>query len=220
MEVVVEFFILAFITAVVLVVVVPLGLGYLLLRQVRRARRGRRVRPPGVVGGRLSRQWSRLAAEAVTAGERYHAAVAGVPPGPLRASLDDATADVHAAVGEAQRLAWQADRTQRAHGQVLAALQGQQRRLRAPHGLTPEVQAPLETAVRAQHDSVQRLALALRRDHWQLQLVVARLNELVAHAYELSALAAPPAPTGVATVADRVAALRAATLELQDPAQA
>ncbi|MPZ74609.1 MAG: hypothetical protein GEU74_15550 [Nitriliruptorales bacterium] len=215
---VLEFVVLVAVTFVVVTVVVPLGLCYLLVRQVRRSRWvGRVTRAAGAPARpRLGRQWSHLAAEAVTAGERYRSAVSTVRQGPLRDSLAAAEPEVRAAIAEAQRLAERVDHTQRAHRELVAALQRQQRRRGDRFGLDQDVQASIAAAARAQHDSAHRLAVALRRDRSQLELLVARLHELVAHAFEIGALAAPAGAAAAGDVADRVAALRVATVELNE----
>ena len=206
------------VTTLIVTVVVPLTLVYLLVRQIRkgrgtRARRSRRAVPAPVVLA-VSRRWAMLTREAAGAAQRYRDAIARVRPGPLRDSLDAAADEVAAAVTEAGRLAVQGDRTERAHRDVLAALHRQHRQRRRGPRLVAGLEASLDAAAQAQADSAQRLAAAMARDHAQLQLIVARLNELTAHALELESLATPPALPGSVSVAERLAALRAATAEL------
>ena len=205
------------ITTLIVTVVVPLTLVYLLVRQIRkgrrslaRQRRGTSALPTPAVG----RRWAVLTREAVSAGERYRDAIARVRPGPLRDSLDGAADEVAAAVAEARRLAVQGDRTERAQREVLAALERQRRQHRRGPRLVAGLEASLDAAAQAQSESAQRLAAAAARDHAQLQLIVARLHELTAHALELQTMASTPALTGSVSVAERLAALRAATAEL------
>ena len=217
METVLEFLALMMLTIVVFAVAIPLTLIFLVMRQVRRARRrrfGPRRGPAVTPSPRLDRRWARLRREAVVAAQRYEAAVAGVAPGPLRDSLHAARDEVAVAVAEAQRLAEHANSTERAQRQVLAALRVQQRRQQRLGDVGADVRGPLLAATQAQRDSLARLTATLQRDEQQLQMVLARLNELVAHALELCAGVPSLDAPGVTSAADHLAALRAATAEL------
>lgn len=220
------------ITLMVLAVIVPLTLMYLFLRQLSRSRLGRVLRlwvgarqatrpapvPRTTVAGapRLGRRWAQLAHDADVARQRFHSTVLNFADGPLRTALGDAGAEVDDAVSEAQRLAWQGDRTDRAHREVVAALDLQRRRARRSAGVDPALVESLAAATRAQAETADRLATATARDLWQLQLVVARLHELTAHTLELATMvSAPQQLTAAGSIADRVAALRLATAEVQ-----
>ena len=218
------------ITLVVLAVVIPAALCFLLVRQVRRTRAGRWLfrRSPQYAAPRrgrrgvaphpvLRRQWALLAADASAAGERFHRAAAQVPHGPLQAALASARPEVDEAVREAQRLAVQGDRTERAYRDILTALDSQRRRRRGPQG-PADLMASLEDVTRAQHESAERLSAASRAQLCQLQLVVARLHGLTAHALELSTLDRAPALSASVSIADRLAALRLATAEIETAA--
>jgi F0F1-type ATP synthase membrane subunit b/b' len=222
-----EALIAVFATMFVLAVVIPLALCFLLLRQLSRTRAGRWVlgthaRPRGAGGAAgvpsgLRRQWAVLAGDAAAAGQRFSRAADQVQPGPLRAALEAARPEVDDAVAEAQRLAVQADRTERAYRDILAGLDSQRRRRRAPFG-PAEVEASLAAATRAQHESAERLLAASQAQLGQLQLVVARLHGLTAHALELSALANTPALPASVSIDERLTALRLATAEVETAA--
>lgn len=220
--------------AIVLIaaVIVPLALCYLLVRQVRRSRAvrlarraltGRAAPAPQTRRGRaaptaptgLGRQWALLVADAHNARARFHQALSAAGSGPLHATLLEAAAEVDTAVAEAQRLAVQGDRTDRAQREVLRALDGQRRRRRSAQHAPADVIRSLDEATRAQHASAERLALATRATLCQLQLVVARLHELTAHTLELNALTATTGPSAAASVAERLAALRLASEEVE-----
>lgn len=202
----------------------PIGLGVGLLwaaslqRRWRAAGSGVGSRHGGPVS--LGRPWSSLVADAAAARERFHRVVDGMPDGPLRSSLRNAVPEVDEAVAEAQRLAGQGHRTERAHRDVMAALDAQRRRRRRSPTLSPDLERSLQDATRAQHESAERLAAAMRRDLSQLQLVVARLHELTAHSLELTAssMARAALPTDL-SIADRLAALRLATEEVEQAAR-
>ena len=168
----------------------------------------------------LRRPWASLVTDATTAAARFHDVIDGVAEGPLRDSLRSATVEVGEAVAEAHRLAERGDRTERAHRDVLAALDAQRRRRRRSPALTADLERSLQDATRAQHESAERLAVSARRDLSQLQLVVARLAELTAHALDLSATAGARAvlPADLSVV-DRLAALRLATEEVDQAAR-
>ena len=214
---------------VIVAVIVPLALCYLLIRQVLRSRTGRLVRsvvrgrraPAPVRGGSavppagLGRQWALLVADAYNARARFHRALAATGTGALHATLLDAAAEVDAAVADAERLAVQGDRTDRAQREVLRALDGQRRRRRSAQHAPAEVIRSLDEATRAQHASAERLAAATRSTLSQLQLVVARLHELTAHTLELNALTTTTQTSAAASVAERLAALRLATEEVE-----
>lgn len=231
-------FILIVITVMILAVLVPLALMFLLLRQLSRSRLVRRLtllllgqrvarprvqprRSQPVPAARLGRRWALLVADADRARQRFHSTVLNFADGPLRQALGDTAAEVDDAVAEAQRLASQGDRTDRAHRDVVAALDLQRRRARRSSGMAADLEVSLAAATRAQQETAGRLAAATARDLCQLQLVVARLHELTAHTLELATMAsAPQQLTAAASIADRVAALRLATAEVQNVAPA
>ena len=189
----------------------PVGLllGLLWAVSVQRGavQRARRAARPAAHG--IGRTWSALANDATAAGRRYHAALAPIPGGPLRDALAGAAVEVDEAVAAAQRLALQGDRAERAHRDILRALDDQRRRSRTSGTAHDDA---LQAATRAQHASADRLATTARDVRCRLELTVARLHELTGHAWELAAVASPqPAEL---EVADRLAALRAATAEL------
>ena len=218
---------------VVLAIVLPLTLAILLLRQLSRSRLGswalailglrrrqrRRLRGGGAppVHASLRRQWALLARDAEAAGARFAAATAGVADGPLRAALRDALAEVDEAVSDAQRLAVEGDRTERAYRDILAAIDGQRRHHRAARGPV-DVEKALAAATQAQHESAERLAAASRAQLCQLQLVVARLHGLTAHALELTTLDRTPQVPAAFSIEDRLVALRLATAEVETAA--
>lgn len=228
-----EAFLTIVITMMVLAVLVPLVLTFLLLRQLSRSplvRRlsqmllGRPVRLPRarpgrsqpVPAARLGRRWALLVADADRARQRFHSTVLNFADGPLRQALGETATEVDDAVAEAQRLARQGDRTDRAHRDVVAALDLQRRRARRSSGTPADLEVSLAAATRAQQETAGRLAAATTRDLCQLQLVVARLHELTAHTLELATMAsAPQQLTAAASIADRVDALRLATAEVQ-----
>lgn len=233
----IEAFITIVITVTVLAVLVPLALMFLLLRQLSRSplvrwvslllgrpqtrSRAHPSRSQPIPGPRMGRRWALLARDADQARDRFHSTVLNFADGPLRQALGDAAAEVDDAVAEAQRLAWQGDRTDRAHRDVVAALDLQRRRAHRSGGMAADLEVSLAAATRAQQETAGRLAAATARDLCQLQLVVARLHELTAHTLELATLAsAPQQLTAAASIADRVAALRLATAEVQSLAPA
>ena len=195
----------------------PVGLFFGLLWAVRRQRRAARrasraVWTPAPTG--LGRNWNLLVRDAATAARRYHQAIGPVAPGPLRDTLADAAIEVDQAVEEARRIAVQGDRTERAHREVLAALDSQRKRTRSGQPLPADLEESLHAAARAQHDSAERLAAAAHHDRCQLELLVARLHELAGHALELTTVSSTTATASALSLADRVAALRLATAEL------
>ena len=212
----------------IVAILVPLALCYLLVRQVMRSRAGQVARailngrsapvvaraPANAIPG-LGRQWASLVADARSARARFSNALSVTGPGPLRAALLDAAAEVDAAVSEAERLAVEGDRTDRAQREVLRALDGQRKRRRSSQYAPAEVARALDQATRAQHESAERLAAATRTTLCQLQLVVARLHELTAHTLELNALAVTTQTSAAASVAERLAALRLASDEVE-----
>lgn len=225
-----EAFVAIVITLVVLAVAVPLFLCFLLVRQVSRTRvgswlfgRSAHYVPPRIsrrgssAAPLLRRQWALLAADAAAAGERFHRAAAQVPRGPLHSALASARPEVDDAVREAQRLAVQGDRTERAYREIMSALDRQRRRRRGPQG-PADLVASLDSVTQAQHESAERLAAASRAQLCQLQLVVARLHGLTAHALELATLDRTPQLSASSSIADRLAALRLATAEIETAA--
>lgn len=220
-----------FVIFVVVAVVVPLALTYLLIRQVLRARLVRRLlalparrgssapgHPVNTTGGGLGRQWAQLVHDAAAARDRYCRVVDDLQPGPLQSTLRAAVADVDAAVAEAHRLAHQGCRTERAHRDVVAALDRQRKRSRRAGAAPSELESSLHAATRAQHESAERLAAAARREMGQLQLVSARISELTAHAFELAATSRTPELPTASLVADQLAARRLATVEVETAA--
>lgn len=218
------------ISILVMAVMVTAAVGWLLVRQLRRAAAWRRRMSAALLPNRiavaaasqasgLGRHWAVLLRDAMTARQRFDLAVGDLADGPLRAGLQEAACELDAAVAEARRLAHQGSKADRAHRDVLAALDRQRRRQRRA-GVSPEVEASLDAATRAQHASAERLSAAARRDLCRLQLVVARMHELTAHALELGTLANTAELTTAASVADRLAALRLATVEVEAAASA
>lgn len=214
---------LAFVVVItVLAVGVPLALCYLLVRVVRRSPAAARLRrvagvpqpagrtPPAAVG----RQWRLLVADAEQAARRFHDTVGSLAPGPLRDRLEQAAVEVDAAVVDARRVAGEGSRADRAHREVVAALNSQRRRRPRTGGLPPDLAASLDAATQAQHSSAERLATATRRDLCRLQLIVARLHELTAHTLELATVSRDPLPPVTVSIADHLDALRQATAEL------
>lgn len=220
-----EIFITVALTILVLAVIVPLALLYLLLRQVLRSPRVNRLfgrRLPGRGRRRspepmpaVGRPWSLLAADAEAARDRWRATVDIIAPGPLRTALREAAAEVDVAVAEAHRLAGEGSHLERAHREVMTALDQQRRRSRRGPVAPPDLADSLAASTAAQYASAQRLGEARERGLCQLQLVVARLDELTASTLELAAPRSPAQPVAVASaIADRVAALREATAEV------
>lgn len=198
----------------------PIGLGVGLLLAASLQRRWRATTVQGgsgaVLTAGLARRWASLTADATAAGQRFHRVVDDLPEGPLRNSLRSASVEVDEAVAEAHRLAEQGNRTDRAHRDVLTALDAQRRRRRRAPALAADLERSLQEATHAQHASAERLAAAAQRDLVQLQLLVARLHELTAHGLELATTAA--SPTGLPpslSIADRLSALRLATEEVE-----
>lgn len=168
----------------------------------------------------LRRPWAALVADATAAAERFRSVIEGVADGPLRDSLRSAIPEVDEAVSEAHRLAERGNRTDRAHRDVLTALDAQRRRRRRSPALSADLEWSLQHATRAQHESAERLAASARGDLSQLQLVVARLHELTAHTLELAATSdAQTALPADLSIVDRLAALRLATDEVEQAAR-
>lgn len=167
----------------------------------------------------LARPWAGLVGDAAAARERFCQTVEGLADGPLRDGLRDIRHDVDRALAEARRLAEQGDRTQRAHRDIERTLDAQRRRARRSGakggGLTDPA---LQSSIQAQHASAERLAAAARRDLNRLQVVVARLHELTAHALELSTISRTTELEATTSITDRVAALRVATAEVEQAA--
>ena len=244
------------VTFAVLAVLVPLGLCYLLARQVAPIRPLRMMLlvmgltlvggPVGLLVGLviagglqrrwraeagyaaaaglapagLGRQWAALVRDAVAARDRYRSILEAGPDGPLRHTLRDAVPEVEEALAEAYRLAEHGSRTERAHRDVLASLDAQRRRRRRAPALSADLERSLHDATRSQHESAERLAASARSDLAQLQLVVARLHELTAHALELTTASTTAAalPADL-SIADRLSALRMATEEVEQAAR-
>ena len=196
---------------------VGLGLGLLLATTLQRRWRAAAVQAaPGVgMPAGLGRHWAAHVADATAARERFVRVVDDLQPGPLYDSLRGATGEVDEAVAEVRRLAEQGSRTERAHRDVLAALEAQRRRRHRSPSLAADLERSMQDATRAQHESAERLAGAARRDLAQLQLLVARLHELTAHALELTTAPARAALPAELSIADRLAALRLATEEVE-----
>ena len=214
------------ITAVVLAIVVPITLVWLLVRQVRRtrvvrglraARRAANVDPKTVPGGGapLLRPWSSLAFDAAAARERFVHVAASVPPGPLASSLAQAVREVDEAVADARRLAHEGSAIDRAHREVCAALARQRKRARRTPAAPDDLAGDLLASTAAQQASAQRLEQARRDTLCQLQLLVARLAELNAHALELTTVARLPQGDIGLSIAQRLAALQQATAEVE-----
>ena len=223
-----EMLVTVLLTLLVLAVVVPVTIGWLLVRQVRRTRAYRRLRAaraaaPRVVprvsaGGEapLLRPWNRLAAEAVVARDRFVRTVGQAPPGPLRDRLAEVAREVDEAVADAQRLAREGSATQRAQREVATAVAQQRRRSRSLARASADLATDLLASTRAQEASAQRLGEASNHALCQLQLVVARLAELTAHALELTTGASlTHERLAVSSLADHVAALREATADVE-----
>lgn len=157
----------------------------------------------------LGREWSRLAAEAAGAAARFDLAIASLPAGPLRDRLGELRGEVAAGVTEARRLAVDGDRLSRAHRDVERALLARRRSV----ARDSRSAAAVHQSLTAQAQSAARLATAESVQRERLQVLVCRLDELVAHATELTALPTT-AETTAAALADQVAALRLATLEV------
>jgi hypothetical protein len=198
----------------------PVGLAVGLLvagaLQRRWRRQGVTGQPSAALPVGLGRPWQPLLSQAAAARERFRRVVDQCADGPLAESLRSALVEVDGAVSEARRLAESGARNDRAHRDVLAALGAQRRQHGRSVALDPDLELPLAQATAAQHASAERLAAAARSDLAQLQLVVARLHELTAHALELST-GAPGHVDLEATlsIADRLTALRLATAEVE-----
>lgn len=197
----------------------PVGLGLGLLLAATLQRRWRTAALQGAPGSRvpsgLGRHWAAHVADANAARDRFVRVLDDLQPGPLRDSLRAATAEVDDAVAEVRRLAEQGSRTDRAHRDVLAALDAQRRRRHRAPTLAADLEHAMQDATRAQHESAERLAAAARRDMSQVQLLVARLHELTAHALELTTTPKAAALPAELSIADRLGALRLATEEVE-----
>ena len=225
----IEMLVAVAITMLVLAVVVPLTVMWLLVRQVRRSRAMRLLRAAragahrtparAAAGGAapLLRPWSRLAADADAARSRFAATVTQTRPGPLRDRLADVLREVDEAAADAQRLAREGSNADRARREVSAALARQRKRSRAAGAASGDVATDLLASTRAQQASADRLGEASRQTLCQLQLVVARLEELTAHTLELTmATPLPHQRLALSSIADHVAALREATAEVDE----
>ena len=215
------------ITVMVLAVLVPLTLAWLLVRQIRRSRALRRLRaarrsayrsPARTVAGGaapLLRPWQRLAGDAQAARERFAATVEQMAAGPLRSRLTDVLREVDVAVADAQRLAREGSNTDRAHREVLGALARQRKRNRSAPA-AGDLAHDLHASARAQQASADRLGEASRQTLCQLQLVIARLDELTATTLELTmGTSLPHQQLALSSIAEHVAALREATTEVE-----
>lgn len=213
------------ITMLVVMVVVPLTLVWLLVRQVRRTRMMRRLRavrraaasvPKTVQGGgaTLLRPWSSLASDAVASRQRFVRLAGSVSPGPLAGSLAAAVREVDDAVADARRLAQEGSEIDRAHREVCAALVQQRRRARRVPAAPTALAGDLAASTRAQQASAARLEEARRQVLCQLQLLVSRLAELHAHALELTTVGRLPHGDAGLSIAQRLAALQQATAEV------
>lgn len=225
----IEMLVAVAITMLVLVVVVPLTVVFLLVRQVRRSRAFRRLRAArarvhtapvrAAAGGAapLLRPWNRLATDAAAARDRFAATVAQTPAGPLRSRLNDVLGEVDEAVNDAQRLAREGSNADRARREVSAALARQRKRNRSAGAASVDLAHDLLVSTRAQQASADRLGEASRQTLCQLQLVVARLEELTAHTLELTmGTPLPHQRVALSSIADHVAALREATAEVEE----
>lgn len=197
--------------------VVGLGIAWVLQRRWRDGRgSGRAVATtPGVLG----RPWAIMAMDAAAAGDRFCQVIATLEEGPLRSGLHDLVPEVDAAVAEARRLAEEGSRAQRSRRDIVRTLEAQRRAQRRPRSVTADRDESWERSIAAQRASAQRLDEIAQHHLVQLQLVVARLHELTAHALEVAAAGRPGDTEAITAVTDRVAALQAAKVEVEQVAR-
>jgi hypothetical protein len=149
----------------------------------------RRPRQEAVRPERLPDPWRGLVVEAVDADRRFHLAVVGCRPGPLREQLES----VARRVNDGLRACWTIARHGAALDDAVAHLDvaGTRRELadvQAELGAgsgRPDLEATAE-ALQSQLESAARLAATVRETHDKLRRLVAELEEAVARAVELS----------------------------------
>lgn len=140
-------------------------------------------------GGRIDpfavgEPWRHFVRDAVTARNRFDAALRSARPGPLRDRLTDIRRSVDAGVQECWQVAQQAQTVSEARKRLDAP--ALRRRLETLEGNGNE---PAAAAVRSQLASASRLDAVISDTTTRLETLEARLTEAVASAIEISALA-------------------------------
>lgn len=139
---------------------------------------------------RLRDPWRTHVREALLAEQRFGEAIAGTPAGPLRERLDSMGTRVADAVAECWRIANRGQQLEAALGRLDPYRELQAKLARA--GGNPAV----ERAIRNQMDSYQRIERTTVETRERLQLLEARLDEVVARAVEVSLRAGDPIEIG------------------------
>lgn len=158
--------------------VAPLAWGMALWLQLDGRRRARAS--ASSVGPSAKGEWARLARRATAAAGRYDSSVATMSDGPLRSRLRGLVSEVRASVAEAELLAGEGTRLDRACGDVQRALTQSRRASRTT------VATDARLALLAQEDSLRRLRSTRVTVLDRLVTLVARLDQIAAHATELS----------------------------------
>lgn len=140
---------------------------------------------------RLHDPWRTHVREALQAEQRFGEAVAGTPAGPLRERLDGMAGRIGDAVNECWRIANRGQQLEIALGKLDPYPQLQAKLARARGN------AGVETAIRNQIDSYQRIEQTAVQTRERLQLLEARLDEAVARAVEVGLRAGDPIEIGV-----------------------
>ncbi|GIU87496.1 MAG: hypothetical protein KatS3mg009_2011 [Acidimicrobiia bacterium] len=183
--------------------------------------RRRRARAAGPPIEELTGRWREPVARAVAARDRYREVVARTPGGPLRARLEELSAQLDLGVEQAWRTAARAQETERtlagiALDSVGARLKDARRRAaRLPPGSAERASADAEVALLAeQFSSLNRLHNGLDATADELRRVELRLETALARAAELALGTNPQADAALDAVLADLGALRAALEEL------
>ncbi|QGG95692.1 hypothetical protein GH723_11620 [Actinomarinicola tropica] len=165
----------------------------------------------------MSEPWRHFVRDAVTARNRFDAALRAARPGPLRDRLTDIRRSVEMGVQECWQVAQQAQTVSDARKRLDAP--SLRRRLET---LESNGNEPAAAAVRSQLESAARLDAVIADTTTRLETLEARLTEAVASAIEISALAGRDDDliglgSTVDQVVDELEALRLALVESSAP---
>ena len=151
--------------------------------------RQQRRQGPAIDPFTVQEPWRRFVQDALQARNRVAAAVGEVRAGPLRTQLDEVLGRLDHAVAECWAVARRGHAVDRARRQLDAP--GARARLAALEAGDPDGTDPAASALRAQLQAADRLAVRSDDTRARLRTLTARLDEAAAHALELSVAAGP-----------------------------
>ncbi len=161
--------------------------GWVLVRMPRNPRAADTMIDPR----RLRDPWRAHVRDALQAEQRFNAAVAATPPGPLHDRLADVAGRVADAVQESWRIANRGQQLEAALGK-LDPIDQLERQLASSQG-----RDGVAASVRAQIDTYHRIEATAIDARERLRLLDARLDETVARAVEVGLRAGDPLEVGV-----------------------